>query len=87
MDDFAVKYCTQEDAMHLLDSLNKNFTYSVDWQGQHFCELKLAWEYTKEFLDMSITNYIKGVLLRFNHQQPNFPQHSHHEHTPIKYGK
>ena len=30
VDNFGVKYYTQEDVMHLIDLLNKNYTYTVD---------------------------------------------------------
>ena len=85
IDNFGVKYYTKEDAMNLLDSLNKKYTYTMDWQGQHLYGLRLTWEYEKKFVDVSMPNYIRNILLRFNHQQPKSPQHSPHEHIPIKY--
>ena len=45
VDDFGVKYYTKYDAMHLLDSLNKSYTYTVDWKVENFCGSKLNWEY------------------------------------------
>ena len=86
VDDFGVKYFSKEDADHLLESLGKHYTYTVDWKGQNFCGFTIDWDYSNGFVDISMPNYIKDVLLRFLHQTPKKPQYSPHAHVPIQYG-
>jgi len=86
VDDFGVKYYSKADGQHLLDSLSENYTHTVDWQGQNFCGLRIEWNYEENYVDISMPNYIKEVLHRFNHPSPTSPQYSPHEHTPIQYG-
>ena len=86
VDDFGVKYFSKEDADHLLESLGKHYTYTVDWKGQNFCGFKIDWDYSNGFVDISMPNYIKDILLRFLHQTPKKPEHSPHAHVPIQYG-
>ena len=57
----------------------------MDWKGENFFGLKLSWEYEKEYVDVSMPNYIRDILLQFSHKQPKSPQRHPHEHTPIKY--
>ena len=50
------------------------------------CSLKIDWDHNKGFVDIWMPNYIKDVLLRFQHLAPKSPQCSPHENTPIQYG-
>ena len=34
VDDFGVKYYSNEDAQHLMDCLGKNYKYTTDWEGK-----------------------------------------------------
>ena len=86
VDDFGVKYFNKDDAHHLLDSLSKNYIYSMDWEEQTFYGLKIDLNYKESYVDISMSDYIKNVLRRFQHPQPTSPQYSPHSHTPIKYG-
>ena len=41
VDELGVKYFNQEDANHLLHTLDQSYTYTVDWTGQDFCGLAI----------------------------------------------
>jgi hypothetical protein len=47
VDDFGVKYTKHADAEHLMQTLNKLYKVSEDWEGTRYCGLTLAWDYDK----------------------------------------
>ena len=62
VDDFGVKYISKPGADHLLNTLGQQYTYTVDWPGQIFCGLNIAWNYDGGCVDVSMPRYIKDVL-------------------------
>ena len=47
VDDFAIKYTKKEDAQHLIDALEKDYTISTDWDAAKYIGLTIDWDYTK----------------------------------------
>ena len=47
VDDFGIKYFSQEDAEHLLNALKSAYEITVDRQGKCFYSLALDWDYTQ----------------------------------------
>ena len=47
VDDFGLKYYTNQEATDFLQMLGKHYTYTVDWTGHNFCGLTLDWNYKK----------------------------------------
>ena len=45
VDDFGVKYFSQNDADHLLDALKQHYKISVDYEGKNYCGLTMEWNY------------------------------------------
>jgi hypothetical protein len=74
VDDFGIKYTKKSDADHLLNSLKKHYSLSIDWSGNNFCGLTLDWFYKDGYVDVSMPNYIAKVLDKFNHPPPSKPQ-------------
>ena len=62
MDDFGVKYFSKDDANHLLNSLKNYYALSTDWEGQNYLVLTIDWKYIKEYVDISMTYYVRKVL-------------------------
>ena len=87
VDDIGVKYCSQEDLAHLLQSLRKHYKLHVDEEGTHYMGLTMNWNYRKRFVDISMPNYIPQLLERLNHKKPLQPQYSPHEYNTPKYNK
>ena len=88
VDDFGVKYFSQDDADHLLSSLRSSgFTVSTDWTGKNYCGLTLDWDYKAGHVDISMPNYIPAALLKFQHNQPSRPCNAPHKWTRPAYGK
>ena len=85
VDDFGVKYYSKEESRHLLDSLRDNYTCKVYSEGKNYCGLKLNWQYSNGYVDISMPNYIRDILLCFKHPMTQSSQLSPHEHDPIQY--
>ena len=84
VDDFGIKYYSKDDAQHLLNALGQNYTYSTDWDGKNFCGLSFDWNYHKGYVDVSMPNYVKKVLHKFQHPKPYRPVYSPFPVTPWK---
>ena len=44
-DDFGIKYFCKDDANYRLDAIGQHFKFTTVWIGQHYCGLKLDWNY------------------------------------------
>jgi hypothetical protein len=86
VDDFGIKYESEEDAQHLIDSLTPFYKITVDKDGTRFIGLTLEWDYIKREVHVSMPGYVKKALLRFNWPTPKKPQHQPYPHLPIQYG-
>ena len=76
VDDFGIKYIGKKSINHLLDTLRKLYTVSVDWKGQKYLGLDIDWDYNNGHVTISMPDYIKRALIRFQHQAPPKPVHS-----------
>ena len=62
IDDFGIKYFTKADADHLLNTLQQNYTLSINWEGKNYLGLQLDWNYTHGYVDVSMPEYIPKLL-------------------------
>jgi len=86
VDDFAVRYTTRDDAMHLLTALREQYQVTEDWDATRYCGLSLRWDYAQRTVDLSMPGYIDRALQRFRHPTPTRPEHSPHAWQPPSYG-
>ena len=87
VDDFGIKYWSEDDKQHLLHALRKNFKITTDLQGKNYCGLQLDWNYKLGYVDISMPEYVWKSLKRLQHKPSVYPQFSPHQHVPITYGK
>jgi hypothetical protein len=80
VDDFGIKYESDEDAQHLIDSLTPFYEITVDKP------MTLDWDYKQQELHVSMPGCVEKALARFKHSPPAKPQHQPHPHQPIEYG-
>eukprot|EP00957_Ditylum_brightwellii_P044825 3400858-Ditylum_brightwellii.AAC.2 len=85
-DDFGVKYITQDDADHIVDSIQQHYRAMVDWKGKTYCSLSLEWNYMDHYVDIVVPKYVTKALVKLGHKAPTKPKHSPHRHVKIKYG-
>jgi hypothetical protein len=45
VDDFGVKYVGKENALHLLNTIQKYYKCSCDWDGKRYWELTIKWDH------------------------------------------
>eukprot|EP00804_Cyclotella_cryptica_P005371 CCRYP_017428-RA/>CCRYP_017428-RA protein AED:0.30 eAED:0.30 QI:0/0/0/1/1/1/2/0/492 len=86
VDDFRIKYTSQEHVNHLLAILKEHYTVTTDWTGTHYIGITLNWDYAKRQVHLSMPGYVAKALKPFDHPKPTTPQHSPFPSTPIKYG-
>ena len=88
VDDFGIKYTGDENAKHLIATLEKYYTFKTDWTGGLYCGIQLGWHYHgHRHLDVSMPKYVPGKLTEFGHPTPRRPQHSPYPAPNITYGK
>ena len=88
VDDFGIKYIGKEHANHLIGILRRKYTaVATDWKGKLYCSITLKWNYRERYVDISMLEYIKQILAKFNHKKPTKPQYSPYPVQPRKYGR
>ena len=58
VDDFGVKYNSREDAIHLIQTLEKKHKITVDWEGAIFLGIHLKWNYERREVELSMPGYV-----------------------------
>ena len=86
VDDFGIKYESEDDAQHLIDSLTPFYEIKVDKEGERFIGLTMEWDYKQREVHISMPGYVEKALARFQWRKPKKPQHQPHPHVPIVYG-
>jgi hypothetical protein len=86
VDDFGVKYISHEHDEHLMACIKKNYNIYSNWNGGAYCGLTLDWDYKKRTEDVSMTEYIKSALHKYQHAAPARPKHEPHTWKPPIYG-
>jgi hypothetical protein len=67
--------------------IKKNYNISSDWNGTAYCGLTLDWDYKNHTVDLSMPEYIKAALHKYQHPAPARPeQHAPHTWNPPIYG-
>jgi len=87
VDDFGVKYFNRDDANHLIETLQKYYPISLDWDGKNYCGLSLHWHYDKGYVDIDMPGYIDDVLKKHQHPKPTKPQYAPHRWNKPAYGR
>ncbi len=87
VDNFGVKYHSQDDLMHLQTTLQKYYDVSVDKEGKNYCGINLTWNYQQGYVDIDMPHYVQKALKKFGHPTPLKPQHAPHKWTQPAYGQ
>jgi hypothetical protein len=87
VDDFAIKYTKKEDAQHLIDAIQKDYTITIDWDATKYIGLlTIEWDYTNRKVYLHMPGYLSKALQRFKHDTPKSKQNSPHPHVAPQYG-
>jgi hypothetical protein len=87
VNDFGIKYFTNADANHLLDTLYTYYKISVDWKGKKYCGLTITWHYKQGYVDISMPDYVVSALDRLRHCAPLSAQFAPHKWSQPAYGQ
>jgi hypothetical protein len=88
VDDFGVKYISNENLKHLFQALcTEMYAIVKDWAGDLYCGIKLKWNYTARWVDIAMPVYAIKNLTQYNNPPPLKPQHCPYTPNPIDYGK
>ena len=72
--------------MHLIHALQEKYEITQDCTGSIYSVITLNWGYKAGILDISMLEYVKEALDKFQHPTPSRPQHSSHQWNPSHYG-
>jgi hypothetical protein len=86
VDDFGIKYSGNENTDHLLNALKENYEVTENWAGKLYCGISLDWYYKNKKVDLSMPGYIANALHKFQHKQPERPQHAVYPARTPQYG-
>jgi hypothetical protein len=87
VDDFGIKYNSQDDLNHLLNALRDKYIITVDMTGSQYCGMTLEWDYENQWVDVSMPNYVRDALKQLQHPTPLKPVHAPHKSRIIVYGR
>ena len=65
VDDFGIKYSTQDGADHLIHTLNLLYDIKVDWSGSTYIGFTIKFDATANSVALTMPGYIAKVLQRF----------------------
>ena len=65
VDNSEIKYTNPTHAHHLVNTLQKYYKISIDWEGGGCCGLTLDLNYDRKYVDVSIPVYIAKALHKF----------------------
>ena len=68
VDDFGVTYIRKQHGQHLIDILKLHFKVEEDRKGEIYCGITLKWNYENGYIDISMPNYGKNKLIKYQNQ-------------------
>ncbi len=63
VDDFTIKYTKMEDAKHLINALQKDYTITIDWNTTKYIGLTIEWAYKNQKVYAHMPGYLSKALL------------------------
>jgi hypothetical protein len=86
VDDFGIRYTKRDDVEQLITVLQREYKCTIDWEGNRYAGLTLAWDYSKGTCDISMPGYIQRALQRFKHPTPDKAHDTPHAWNAPTYG-
>jgi hypothetical protein len=70
VDNFKEKYVGEENAQHLLDTVQQFYKCLCDWDGERYCGLTIKLDYNGQKVHLLMPSYVNKALARFQHTPP-----------------
>ncbi len=87
VDNFTVKYVSDEDAEHLINAIKKYYPMRVDKEATKYISLTIEYDYKNCKAHIYMPGYLQKALIRFKHETPDKIQNSPHPHMIPQYGE
>jgi hypothetical protein len=62
INNFRVKYFSNANAPHLIETVKVHYDLTIDWTGKLYCSLALDWHYDEGYVDISMPGYVIQAL-------------------------
>ena len=76
-----------EDTEHFFNALREKYLITVDMEATVYIVIKLDWDYVSRTITLSMPNYARKALRRFQHILMGGKEYSPHICAPIQYGQ
>jgi hypothetical protein len=70
VDDFGIKYLTQDAIDHLAQALQEHYEVSFNWADKLHCGIYLKWDHVHHTVDLSMPGCVQAALHKFQHRTP-----------------
>ena len=70
VDDFGIKYYSQQDVDHLFSALRQKYTITTDMVGDSYLGFTINWHYDDGYVDVSTLEYVPKAIKKFQHSPP-----------------
>ena len=87
VDEFLAQYSSEMDAENLLHALRQKYTITVNRKSKKYIGINLKWDYSKHTVELSMSEYVKNALHKFQHLLPCRPEHSPYVQNAPIYGR
>ena len=87
VDNFGMKYHSQYNLNHLLQTLKKIYDILINNEGINDCGLNIEWDYKNGHVNTLMPHYVAKVLSKYNHPTLVRPQYATHCWTQPTYGQ
>lgn len=65
LDNFGVKYISEENKQHLIDALQSTYHIDINDSRDKYCSLNLIWDFFKQCVHVLMPGYVKQALVWF----------------------
>ena len=86
VENLGIKYANPAHYHHIVNTVQKYYKISINWERNNYCGLNLDWSYDRKYVDVSMSDYIAKALHEFKHPTPKQLQHSPHDWIVPAYG-
>ena len=86
VDDFGIKFLSENDLDHLIGVLRKYYNVKVNMKGQEYLKIELDWDYENKKVHLSMKPYLDKLLRQFDNVVPTKRQDSPFPHMEPRYG-
>ena len=59
----------------------------MDWEGRNYLGLTIDWNYSKEYVDIPIPDYVRKAMDKTQHPKTKIPQYAPHSWSVPAFGK